>query len=184
MSQRLNLEWDRGSRSWVAEDPAFRCGLPFRGSGRPIRDAGFAPGRGQDGHGSVDRSDVVEGRVVAKADSSLRSLTSMHKRNCARIVRRSRPQDRGGHGSAETEPALNVVIVYQDPLTRHWAAESVESGGAGDRQRGHMPQVLEAKRLDGGLRFRGRSAGGRRGGRAGDFGPRRRRTANIALRVD
>lgn len=26
------------NRDWGAGDPAFRCGLPLRGNGRPIRD--------------------------------------------------------------------------------------------------------------------------------------------------
>jgi hypothetical protein len=31
--------------------------------------------------------------------------------------------DRAGIAAATTEQALNVVIVYQDPLTRHWATD-------------------------------------------------------------
>ena len=42
MHSGLGVDFDvrlesRGSGTW---DPAFRCGLSFRGDGRPIRDAG------------------------------------------------------------------------------------------------------------------------------------------------
>ncbi len=41
----------------------------------------------------------------------------------AYVGRRRSPVDRTAITADETEQALNVVVVYQDPLTRHWAAD-------------------------------------------------------------
>ena len=45
MHHELVVEFGVGleNRGWVAGEPAFRCGLPFRGGGRLIRDAGSVP---------------------------------------------------------------------------------------------------------------------------------------------
>jgi hypothetical protein len=42
MHHELAVDFDVGleNRGLGAGDPAFRCGLPFEGNGRPIRDAG------------------------------------------------------------------------------------------------------------------------------------------------
>ena len=42
MQHELAVDFGAGveNRGWGAGDPAFRCGLPFRGNGRPIRNDG------------------------------------------------------------------------------------------------------------------------------------------------
>ena len=89
----------------------------------------------QDGHGRFDRSDMVEGRVVAKINPRLRTLRPIRTQQ-AYVGRRSCPADGATSTPAETEQALNVVVIYQDPLTRHWAADLwdrvgklIDSGG-------------------------------------------------------
>jgi hypothetical protein len=54
----------------------------------------------------------------------------------AYVGRRSGTVDGAAITAAETEQALNVVVIYQDPLTRHWAADLwdrvgklIDSGG-------------------------------------------------------
>jgi hypothetical protein len=78
---------------------------------------------------------MVEGRVVAKTNPRLRTLTPMRTQQ-AYVGRRSDAVDRAAMPAAETEQALSVVVIYQDPLTRHWAAELwdrvgklIDSGG-------------------------------------------------------
>lgn len=68
-----------------------------------------------------DRGDLVEGRVVAETDSSLTTLTHMRTQQ-AYVGRRSDPVDHAVIASAEAGQALSLVVVYQDPLTHHWAA--------------------------------------------------------------
>src|SRR3974390_223770 len=70
---------------------------------------------GQDRSGRFDQSAVVERRVVAKANSS--SISLMHlgteETYAGRLSRRP-------NGTAsEVGPALRVVVMYEDPLTRH-----------------------------------------------------------------
>jgi hypothetical protein len=76
----------------------------------------------RDGKGRFDPSDMVEGRIVAKTNSGLRTLTLMRTQQDY-VGRRIGPADRAATTAVETEPALNVVVIYQDPLTRHWAAD-------------------------------------------------------------
>lgn len=75
-----------------------------------------------DRHGGFDRSDVVEGRVVGKANSCLKTLTPVRTPR-ANVGRRNGPADATASAPSETEQALNVVFIYQDTLTRQWAAE-------------------------------------------------------------
>jgi hypothetical protein len=59
---------------------------------------------------------------MAKTNSSLNNLTLMRTQQ-AYVGRSSGPVDRAAMTEDETEQALNVAVVYQDPLTRHWAAD-------------------------------------------------------------
>jgi len=57
---------------------------------------------------------------MGKEDSSFQALMSM-QRTC--IPNWSALATRAAMPPTESRPALNVATVYQDPLTRHWAAE-------------------------------------------------------------
>ena len=133
--------------------------------------------------GAVIEVSWSQGRVVAKANSSLKTLTLCTRNRLlsedAAARRTARPVR-----SSETEPALNVVIVYQDPLTRHWATDLWDRVGQLIDSGGICRKSWKLSDLARRFRFRGRGAGGCRGGRAGDFGPRRRRIATFAARVD
>jgi hypothetical protein len=78
---------------------------------------------------------VVEGRVVANTNPSDRTLMLMRTQQDY-VGRRSGPADHAVRTGVETEQASNVVVIYQDPLTRRWAAELwdrvgqvIDSGG-------------------------------------------------------
>ena len=54
----------------------------------------------------------------------------------ATVIDRTAPSEQAARAPKASEPALNVVIVYQDPVTRYWAGELwdrmgrlVDSGG-------------------------------------------------------
>jgi hypothetical protein len=78
---------------------------------------------------------VVEGRVVANTNPSDKTLMLMRTQQDY-VGRRSGAADRATATEVETEPALNVVVIYQDPLTRQWATDLwdrvgqvIDSGG-------------------------------------------------------
>lgn len=60
---------------------------------------------------------------MAKANSSLRSWTPVRiqKPHAGRL--NSGPADAAASTPSKTEQALKVVVIYQDPLTRRWAAD-------------------------------------------------------------
>ena len=64
----------------------------------------------QDRHRRFDRSDMVQGHVVAKTNSGLRTLTLMRTQQDY-VGRRSGPADHAARTGVETEQALNVVVI-------------------------------------------------------------------------
>jgi hypothetical protein len=76
----------------------------------------------RDGHGCFDRSGLGEGRVVAEANPSSRTLIFVRTQQ-SYAGRRSGLRSSPEIPAADGEQALKVVVVYQDPLTRYWAAE-------------------------------------------------------------
>jgi hypothetical protein len=57
---------------------------------------------------------------MAKADSGFKKPNSMQSTT---LLNRMAPSAQKASASKKVEAALRVTIVYQDPLTRHWAAE-------------------------------------------------------------
>jgi hypothetical protein len=74
----------------------------------------------QDGDGRHDRGDLVAPRIVADENSITQMLTSMR---VTPVRNRIVPSAQVAVVSKETEPALSVATVNQDPLTRHWTTE-------------------------------------------------------------
>ena len=63
---------------------------------------------------------------MAQKDSAFQALINVQRTSILNLVVPSAPTAKVPN---ETEPALNVVTVYQDPLTRHWATELWERVG-------------------------------------------------------
>jgi hypothetical protein len=63
---------------------------------------------------------LATGCGLAKADSSFKKLRGMQNTT---LPNRMAPSAQTASASKKVEPALSVAMVYQDPLTRHWAAE-------------------------------------------------------------
>lgn len=57
---------------------------------------------------------------MAKANSSFKKLSLMQSTT---LLNRMAPSAQKASASQKVESALRLTIVYQDPLTRHWAAE-------------------------------------------------------------
>ena len=57
---------------------------------------------------------------VAEADSALQTLYGMRRR-C--VLKRSARPEPAAKAEDENELALNLVVLYEDTLTRHWATE-------------------------------------------------------------
>jgi hypothetical protein len=57
---------------------------------------------------------------VAQEDSILQLQLNMQR---VTAIDRTVPYEQAARAPNGSEPALNVVTLYQDPLTRHWAAE-------------------------------------------------------------
>jgi len=63
---------------------------------------------------------LVAAGIVAEENSIFQTLMSMQP---TFVLKPIVPPARSAMAPNETEPALNVVTVYQDPLTRNWATE-------------------------------------------------------------
>jgi hypothetical protein len=92
-----------------------------QGGREALPGSGFS---GATGHyadsGHIDPGELVAGRIVAKTNPVFGSLKTIQQALARRPV--------NGLGSVaaasdDNEPALRVATVYQDPLTRYWAAE-------------------------------------------------------------
>lgn len=80
----------------------------------------------QDDGRHLDRGDLVAARIVAKENSIFKGLIRMQRTS---VLNQYAPSVQTARVSRDPEPALSVVTVYQDPLTRHWATELWERVG-------------------------------------------------------
>ena len=88
---------------------------------RPVAGGGIHNERGNPNR-------VGQAGLVEETDSGRRAFVPMSVPR-AQVEQRSHSVHRAANAANVTEPALNVIVVYQDSVTRHWAASLLDRLG-------------------------------------------------------